>query len=375
MNSAHIDPHPATRSRLSEGETRFRTMADHAPVLLWMARPNGLCEFFNQGWLDFTGRSMAQELGTGWAEGVHPGDLQRCMHLYFECLVARKAFSMEYRLRRHDGVYRWIYDQGTPRYEPDGTFAGFIGSCVDVTEQRQAHDALAQLTVALEQRVLERTNLARERETLLREVHHRVKNDLQLISSILSMQERRIENTEAIDALADCNSRVQTIASIHEHMYNSANLQSLSLSEHVRSTAAGLFRIATLNSERLALDIQVEDGIQMRVDRAVPCGMILNELLRNALKHAFPDGRPGAVCVKLERQPDARVVLTVSDDGVGVNLDARDRGSLGWRLVQAFAEQLDAEIFLDSDSGFCIAIAFSADDCLAPQEGERLSNI
>jgi len=357
-----IDSASSTPARLDEGEARFRTMADHAPVLLWMARPDGLCEFFNQGWLDFTGRTMSQELGTGWAEGVHPADLQRCMHLYFDSLVARKAFSMEYRLRRRDGVYRWIYDQGTPRFDPDGTFAGFIGSCVDVTEQRQARDALAELTVELEERVLERTNLARERETLLREVHHRVKNDLQLISSILSMQERRITNSEAVDALADCNSRVQTVALIHEHMYNSANLQTLSLSEHVRSTTAGLFRVATLNPEKLALDIQVEDGIQMRVDRAVPCGMILNELLRNALKHAFPDGRAGSVCVKLERRPDRRVVLTVSDNGVGIDPDAPNGGSLGWRLVQAFAEQLEANVSLESDAGFCVAIAFSADD-------------
>lgn len=357
MNSAHTDTTPQG-SRLSESEARFRTMADHAPVLLWMAKPDGLCEFFNQGWLAFTGRNMAQELGTGWAEGVHPGDLQRCMHLYFDCLVDRKAFSMEYRLRRHDGAYRWIYDQGTPRYEPDGTFAGFIGSCVDVTEQRQAHDALAALTIDLEQRVLERTNLARERETLLREVHHRVKNDLQLISSILSMQERRIESPEALDALADCNSRVQTIALIHEHMYNSSSLQTLSLSDHVRSTAAGVFRVATLSPDKLALDVQVEDGIQMPVDRAVPCGMILNELLRNALKHAFPHGRSGTICVKLERQPGERVALTVADDGVGMILDGPSDASLGWRLVQAFAEQLEADVSVEQTSGFRVSIAF-----------------
>lgn len=93
---------------LSEGETRFRTMADHAPVLLWMARADGLCEFFNQGWLTFTGRSLSEELGVGWAEGIHPEDVQRCMHTYFEALVARRPFAMEYRLRRHDGTYRWI---------------------------------------------------------------------------------------------------------------------------------------------------------------------------------------------------------------------------------------------------------------------------
>src|SRR5688572_3132672 len=128
--------------RVLESEGRFRAMADHAPVLLWMARPNGECEFFNARWLSFTGRSMQEEVGNGWAEGVHVEDFQSCMHTYLEAFAARREFSMEYRLRRFDGQYRWIYDQGTPRFEPDGSFAGYIGSCIDVTEQRRAQAAL-----------------------------------------------------------------------------------------------------------------------------------------------------------------------------------------------------------------------------------------
>src|SRR5690349_4382624 len=125
-----------------ESETRFRTMADTAPVLLWMAGTDGLCHFFNQGWLDFTGRPLERELGNGWAEGVHAEDFQHCMAVYLEAFVRRERFAMEYRLRRADGQYRWIYDTGVPRYEPDGTFAGYIGSCIDVTEQREARDTL-----------------------------------------------------------------------------------------------------------------------------------------------------------------------------------------------------------------------------------------
>ncbi len=345
---------------LTESEARFRTMADHAPVLLWMAGPDGLCEFFNLGWLAFTGRALAEELGTGWAEGVHAGDLQRCMHTYFEALVERRAFSMEYRLRRHDGVYRWIYDQGAPRYETDGAFAGFIGSCVDITEQRQARDALAQLTVELEQRVKERTQLANEREMLLREVHHRVKNDLQLISSILNMQGRQFTDPDALLALADCNSRVQTIALIHEHMYSSDNLQRLSFSENVRSMAAGMFRVANLSPGSHKLEIDVEDDIWLPVDRAIPCGLILNELLRNAMKHAFPDSRSGTVYVKLARRADQRLFLSVSDDGVGLPPDSHRGGSLGWRLVQAFAEQLGAEVSTECNHGLRVTMIFSA---------------
>jgi PAS domain S-box-containing protein len=123
--------------QIQETEGRFKAMADVAPVLLWMSRTDGLCTFFNQTWLQFTGRSLEEEWGIGWAEGVHFEDFQRCMDTYVDAFNRREVFEMEYRLRRHDGVYRWILDRGTPRFLPDGSFAGYIGSCADITERKQ----------------------------------------------------------------------------------------------------------------------------------------------------------------------------------------------------------------------------------------------
>jgi two-component system, LuxR family, sensor kinase FixL len=119
---------------LRESEERFRFVADAAPVLIWMSGVDRLCTFFNKPWLEFTGRSMEQEMGNGWAEGVHPDDLQKCLKTYVEAFDARQPFVMQYRLRRHDGEYRWVSDQGVARYDPERNFAGYIGSCVDVTE-------------------------------------------------------------------------------------------------------------------------------------------------------------------------------------------------------------------------------------------------
>lgn len=123
---------------LRESEDRFRTMADSAPVLLWVAGIDGLCNWFNRRWLDFTGRTMEQELGYGWSENVHSDDLDRVIATYQDAFARREAFEAEYRLRRHDGEYRWVLDDGVPRFEPDGTFAGFIGSAIDITERRRA---------------------------------------------------------------------------------------------------------------------------------------------------------------------------------------------------------------------------------------------
>jgi len=127
---------------LRESEERFRIVADSAPVLIWMSGLDKLCTFFNKPWLDFTGRTIEQELGNGWAEGVHPEDLPRCLKTYVEAFDAREPFVLQYRLRRHDGEYRWISDSGVPRYDSQKNFAGYIGSCMDVTELINKEQAL-----------------------------------------------------------------------------------------------------------------------------------------------------------------------------------------------------------------------------------------
>jgi len=129
----------------NESETRFRLVADTAPVLIWMSGVDKLCTYFNKPWLDFTGRSLEQEFGNGWAEGVHPDDLQRSLNTYTQSFERREKFRMEYRLRRHDREYRWILDIGVPRFNQDRSFAGYIGIAVDVTERKTAEDELLPL--------------------------------------------------------------------------------------------------------------------------------------------------------------------------------------------------------------------------------------
>ncbi len=123
---------------LRESEQRYRSMADSAPVLIWEAGTDKECTWFNQVWLDFTGRSLEQELGNGWAEGVHPDDMEHCLETYANAFDRRLPFEMEYRLRRHDGEWRWVVDRGAPRIGPDGVFLGYIGSCIDTTDHRRA---------------------------------------------------------------------------------------------------------------------------------------------------------------------------------------------------------------------------------------------
>jgi two-component system, LuxR family, sensor kinase FixL len=140
--AAVVEERVTGETELRESESRFQIVADAAPVLIWMSGIDKLCTFFNKPWLEFTGRSIEQELGNGWAAGVHQDDMQQCLQVYTSAFDRRQPFVMQYRLRRNDGEYRWVSDRGVPRYDAQGNFAGYIGSCVDVTELLNKDEAL-----------------------------------------------------------------------------------------------------------------------------------------------------------------------------------------------------------------------------------------
>jgi len=155
--------------------TEYRLLVQHSPVMIWRAGLDASCDYFNETWLSFTGRTLEQEMGNGWAEGVHPDDLERCVSHYLDHFHRREPFEMEYRLRRHDGVYRWIFDRGVPFTDDTRTFAGFIGSCVDVDERRKAQEAQ-------QQHDQEQLALARDFEKwILAIVSHDIRNPLNAI--------------------------------------------------------------------------------------------------------------------------------------------------------------------------------------------------
>lgn len=331
-------------------DSRFRLLADHAPVMLWMSGLDGLCDFFNSTWLAFTGRSLEQERGNGWAEGVHPDDFQDCMDRYLRSFVQRQSFRMEYRLRRADGQYRWILDHGLPRYAQDGTFEGFIGSCVDITEMREGAEALKARTTAL-------VAALREREVLLSEVHHRVKNNLQLVSSLLALQARGAEES-AQHALLEGQRRIDSIALVHEQLYGSRNLSAVNLARYIEALVPELCH-ASGSSQRIELVLELE-SVELHPERAVPCGLVISELVTNALKHAFPEGRRGVLTIRLERLAGARLRLTVQDDGVGLGREFPIQAgtSLGLDLVAIFTKQLDAELQVGAGPGTSFVLTF-----------------
>ncbi len=182
---------------LLESEQRFRTMADAAPVYIWLSGTDKLCYYFNKPWLEFTGRTLEEEMGNGWVEGVHPDDLQFCFETYSNAFDLRQPFEMEYRLRRYDGEYRWVLDRAVPRFSPDGQFEGYVGSCTDISDRKIYENEITRLNASLERRVQERTAQLeaanQELESFAYSVSHDLRAPLRHISGFVNLLRKRIE--------------------------------------------------------------------------------------------------------------------------------------------------------------------------------------
>jgi len=206
---------PTTFESVLESERRFRLVANTAPVMIWMSGPDKLCNYFNQPWLDFTGRSLEAELGNGWLEGVHPDDLKDRLDIYTLSFDLRESFKMQYRLRRHDGEYRWVLDIGVPRLSLDGSFAGYIGSCIDITDHKLAEEALA----SVGRRLIEAHE--EERTWIARELHDDINQRIALLSVQLEQWAQHPAGSEVevsnhirniLQALADLGNDIQALS-------------------------------------------------------------------------------------------------------------------------------------------------------------------
>jgi PAS domain S-box-containing protein len=215
----------------------------------------------------------------------------------------------------------------------------------EITERKRAEQ---QMQASLE-----------EKEVLLKEIHHRVKNNLQVISSLLNLQAGYVKDREALELFKESQGRVRSIALIHETLYHSSDLGRIDFAAYVQELAANLFSTYGVNSEAIRLKVSAQD-ILLGVDTAIPCGLIVNELISNSLKHAFPAGRQGEISIELHSEGENRLTLVVRDDGVGLpkNLDLQELPSLGLRIVSTLTDQLNGTLELQSRGGAEFKITF-----------------
>ena len=325
---------------LRESEERFRVVADTAPVMIWMSSTDKQPNYFNQAWLDFTGRSFEAELQSGLAAITHPDDFDRCRKIYIEAFDSRRPFKKECRLRRHDGEYRWVLDTGVPRFLADGSFVGYIGSCIDVTDHKLAEEALSnvnrQLIEAHEQ---ERTRIARE---LHDDINQRIALlCVQLETAKQGLPASAVQASNRIKEALECISNLGNDIQELSHRLHSSKLEFLGL-----ETASAGFCREVSTRQKVEIDFHSENVPKNLPNEVSLCLFrVLQEALQNASKHS------GSRCLEvlLSGKRGNEIELTVHDKGIGFEPEEAIKGrGLGLANMRERLRLVDGQLSIQS---------------------------
>ena len=339
------------RERLLESERRFRAIFDQAYQFIGLMTPDGTLVEANKSALDFAGVEAKDVLGKPFWETVwwtHSAELRDRLRRAVGRAASGEFVRFEAFHPAPDGSRHYVDVSLKPVKDDAGNVYLLIPEGRDITDRKRAEK---QISASL-----------REKEILLKEVHHRVKNNMQVISSLFNLQSHHIEDDRAREIFQDMRGRVTSMAMVHEQLYKSPDLASVDFAAHVRSLVSYLFRAYGDASGAVVFREDFE-GVDLTLNMAIPCGLIINELVSNSLKYAFPDGKKGEIHVGL-RFVDNRFTLVIVDNGVGLpaDMDFRATDTLGLQVVTALVKQLDGKIELDSRGGTAFKITFSKSD-------------
>jgi PAS domain S-box-containing protein len=454
----------------------FRTLAEAMPQIVWITRADGWNIYFNQHWMDYTGLTLEESLGHGWNKPFHPDDQQRAWNAWETATTKFTTYSLECRLRRADGVYRWWLIRGAPLKDANGTILKWFGTCTDIHDLKETeaqlreseerfrgafeNSAIGMALVNLKGRfvrvngalcgivgrsaqellgctfqditypddleadlakvgallageidhyqmekrylhkaghvvwVLLASTLVRDTEgqpvhfvaqikditerheaeqrikasleekvVLLREIHHRVKNNMQVVTSLLQLQSGYLYDPRDAEIFKECQARIHAMSLVHDRLYRSGNLATIDFSAHLRELTALISRGQSNTPDRIRLVVEC-DPVEVNLDTAIPLGLIAAELITNAFKHAFADRSDGGIItVRLTRSEGQRCTLSVQDDGVGLpdGFEPEKARSLGLRLIRALSGQLRGELSIGAAGiGCSVSLKFIA---------------
>lgn len=317
------------------GDAAFRELADNAPVMMWRSGTDKLRDWFNKPWQAFAGKPQEQLLGHGWAEDLHPDDLTTCMASYRLAIDTREAFSISYRLRRHDGVYRWFLDKGAPFYR-HGELVGYFGTATDITEQKE---------------------LEAHQQVLLAELDHRVKNNLQLIIAFLQISKIRAQGSEAKALLESAIARIQGVGAVQSELHRSAT-GFVDLAVYLPNLIRASMQAES--GDRSELAIVEAHSISVPFKLASDLGLITNELITNAIKHS--GGEQCAIRFGIKRLDNGWLQVFVADSGKGFSPEqlgatgATTSSLRGHGLIGALAKRCNAELARTNDNGARVTV-------------------
>ena len=305
---------------------------------------NGVLKYVSPSTQQLLGYHPQELVGHSLYELIHPDDQEKVRQTIKKSINATEGLRVESRLKTAEGKYIWIETTGKPVVDENG-FRGFIYSGRDITEQKKSAEYIKK---SLE-----------EKEALLREIHHRVNNNLQVISSLLSLQSDNVRDPRDHELFVESQNRVRSMAMIHEKLYQSDKFNSINFRDYLKTLINRLIYDYSQDLGHIDLELDIEN-VELNIETSVPCGLIINELVSNSLKHAFPQGRNGKIIVKFHKIKD-KYVLMVGDNGIGPLEKSVLESSkkLGFNLVKSLIKQLDASLEILESEGTLYRITFA----------------
>jgi len=334
-----------TEEALRESEDKYRTILESIEEGYYEVDIAGNFTFFNDSICKIFGYTNDELMGMNNRQYTDKENAKKLYETFNEVYkIGKPEKGFNWEIIRKDYTKRYVEASVSLMKDAEDKQIGFRGIVRDVTERKQAE---AQLTASL-----------KEKEVLLKEVHHRVKNNLQVISSLLSLQSQHIKDKEYMEMFKESQNRVWSMSLIHEKLYQSKDLSRIDMNEYTKDLTTSLFRSYADSAAAIKLKTKIGD-ISLDITTAIPCGLIINELTSNSLKHGFPNGRQGGITITMH-PVNNKIVLVVSDTGVGFpkGIDFRNTTTLGIQLVITLVEQLEGTIELDRRAGSTFTICF-----------------
>lgn len=354
LSGVHFDitERKLAEQKLAVSELHFRELAESMPQIVWTTNALGEFEYCNRRWYQVSGLPQATTDRQAWQRVLHQDDAIPWLAAQTASRRDGRQCEMEFRIwDAAQQLYRWHLGRQEPIVDVNGAVTRCYGTCTDIH-----HRKMEEIKLAASERALRCS--VNEKETLLKEVHHRVKNNLQVICSLLRMQELSLERDSAASAaLKDSQQRVLAMALIHERLYGGTQLDEIDFAEYARALVEELF--ASFSNRAACIDSRFNvSSVLLNIDQAIPCGLILNELVSNALKYAYPEGQ-GEILVELS-EAAGRVCLTVSDHGIGLpdGFDWSKCQSMGLPIADLLAKQIDGTLTAQSQPGAKFTVEF-----------------
>ena len=352
---AEITERQRIEEALRESEQRFRATFHQAAVGIAHVAIDGRWLLVNQRLGDILGYTPEELQFLTFQDITHPDDVNADLEYVDQILADNiQTYSMEKRYFHKDSSIVWVNLTVSLMREPSGEPKYFISVVEDISERQAAQRHRQEWEEQIQASLL-------EKEVLLKEIYHRVKNNLQVISSLLSLQSVYVKDEHDLVIFKQSQQRIASMALVHEKLYQSPDLAKINFGEYIRDLVASLFTAYEVNEDTIALTVKIDDHVFLGLDTAIPCSLIIHELVSNSLKYAFPLGRNGTICIEISQNQNHRITLVVSDDGIGLpaNFNFKNLASLGWQLVDALTNQLSGNINIKGAMGVECQLTFT----------------